>query len=271
MRRRCIFCDKLNQMTKEHIWPAWMGKMFPRTGKEKHWFGSITEQEFQQLSDDTFERAGHLNSLKLQVVCADCNNNWMSGVEAKAKPLLLDLINTRSINLDASQQELLARWIAMKVITGEHAERKQDIHITPTVDRLRLRSDSEIPPYFSIYLGWQTTEHNAAWVRQSWTMAFSSDGPTPKLEGRSKNCQTVSILFGPLMVFVLTIRLDGFRAEEFFRFGPLAQIWPRKNETIAWPPERPLTNIEMSKIAWISDELKRGPNVSYIAEIPLDA
>ncbi len=271
MPRRCIFCNEYGQMTKEHIWPDWLGNMFLKTGKEKHTFGSITEQQFKRLSDDTFERSGHLTSLKLRVVCADCNNTWMSRVEAKVKPLLLDLIGTRSINLDATRQELLARWIAMKVITGEHGERKQDIHVTPTADRLRLRSNAEIPPYFSIYLGWQTTEHNSAWVRQSWTMAFSSEGPSPKLEGRSKNCQTVSILFGPLMVFVLTVRLDDFRAEEFFRFGSLAQIWPRKNETIAWPPMRPLTRAEMSKVAWISDELKRGPNIRHIGELPPNA
>jgi hypothetical protein len=243
-------------MTKEHIWPAWLGKMLVKTGKEKHTFGSFTEQKFKRLSDDTFERPGHLTSLKLPVVCAECNNTWMSGVEAKVKPLLLGLINTQSMKLDASQQELLARWIAMKVITGEHAERKQDIHVTPTVDRLQLRSHSEIPSFFSIYLGWQTTKHDSAWLRQSWTMAFSSEGPSPKLEGRTRNCQTVSILFGPLMVFVLTVRLDDFRVEEFFRFGPLTQIWPTKNEIITWPPERSLTKIEMSRIAWISDELK---------------
>lgn len=272
MPRRCIFCNEYNRMTKEHIWPAWLGKMLLKTGKEKHTFGSITEQEFKQLSDNTFERAGHLTSLTLPVVCADCNNTWMSRIEASAKPLLLDLINTKTIKLDSTRQELLARWIAMKVITGEHAERKQDIHVTPTADRLRLRSHAEMPPYFSIYLGSQTTEHDSAWARMSWTMAFSSKGPSPKLEGRNRNCQTVSILFGPLMVFVLTVRLDDPRAEGIFRFGgPLAQIWPPKNEIIAWPPIRPLTRAEMSKVAWISDELKRGPNIRYIGELPPEA
>ena len=258
-------------MSKEHIWPAWFGKMLLKSGKEKHTFGSSTEQQFRQIGDDTFEQTGHLTSLKLRVVCEDCNNTWMSGIEAKVKPLFLNLINTQAVNLDAASQELLARWISMKVITGEHAERKQDIHVTPTTDRLQLRSHAEIPPYYWIYIGLQASEHDSAWARQSWTMAFPSDGPKPKLEGRSRNCQTVSILFGPLMVFVLTVRLDDFRPEEFFRLGPLEQIWPMNKESIAWPPIRPLTTTEMRKVAWISDELMRGPNIRHISELPTDA
>ena len=102
-------------------------------------------------------------------------------------------------------------------------------------------------------------------------MSFTSDGPKPKLEGRSRNCQTVSILIGSLIVFVLTARLDGFRPEDFFRLGPLAQIWPMNNEIIAWPPIRPLTTTEMSKVAWISDGLTRRPNIRHISELPTDA
>ena len=66
------------------------------------------------------------------------------------------------------------------------------------------------------------------------------------------------------MVFVLTVRLDEFRVEEFFQFGSLDQIWPMKKESIGWPPIRTLTTTEISKIAWISDELKAGPNIRYI-------
>lgn len=268
MHRQCIFCNEYTRMSREHIWPAWFGRMLLKTGKEKHMFGSVTEQNFDQISDDTFERAGHLTSIKLRVVCENCNNTWMSVLEAEVKPLLVDLVNTNQIVLDADKQELLSRWIVLKVITGEHANKKQDIHVTPIVERLRFRSNAEIPPYYWVYIGQQVSDHESAWARQSWTMAFSIDGPKPKLDGLTRNCQTVSFLFGPLMAFVLTVRLDEFDVNNFFQFGPLDQIWPITNENISWPPKRPLTRNEMRKIAWISDELKQGPNIKYVQELP---
>lgn len=70
------------------------------------------------------------------------------------------------------------------------------------------------------------------------------------------------------MAFVLTVRLDEFDVNNFFQFGPLDQIWPITNENISWPPKRPLTRNEMRKIAWISDELKQGPNIRYVQELP---
>lgn len=81
MARACIFCGKEGNLSKEHLWPDWLSKMYIRAGDEKHTFGSETYLNKEMVHDGVYERPGHLFSLKNRVVCQSCNNGWMSEVE----------------------------------------------------------------------------------------------------------------------------------------------------------------------------------------------
>jgi len=205
------------------------------------------------------DRQGHLSTIKLRVVCSDCNSGWMSKLESNAKPILRKMLTGEIVSLAESQQHLLSRWIAMKAIIGEHAGNK--IHVTPTMDRLLVRSQSKIPEYFAIYIGRQGTESNTSWVRISQTLALSPDGPSPKLEGLTRNTQSIAFLCGPLFIYVLAIRLDGVDAANFVNFEKLLQLWPIKHTTIDWPATPVLTPVEMGRIAYALEDMKYLPNV----------
>ena len=65
--------------------------------------------------------------------------------------ILIRILNREAIDLFARDQQILARWIAVKAIIGEHSE--QETYMTPSHDRMLLRLEGKIPDYFAIYIG----------------------------------------------------------------------------------------------------------------------
>jgi hypothetical protein len=55
-----------------------------------------------------------------RVVCAPCNNGWMSDLQSQAKPLLLPFIAGRSGTLSIRQQHMIAAWTIMTFIVLEY-------------------------------------------------------------------------------------------------------------------------------------------------------
>ena len=190
----------------------------------------------------------------------------MSDLESLAKPILVKFLKDEVFTLNQSDQQILSRWIVMKSITGEHAEK--NLHVTPTADRLSLRSHQRIPDYFAIYLGRQLTESNSAWLRISQTLGLSMDGPSPPLDGLKRNFQSIAFLCGPLFLYVLAARVDNFDVVNAFRFEHLVRLWPVCNSTINWPPKHVLTPREMGRIAYALDDMKSLPNVKYGGDLP---
>jgi hypothetical protein len=79
----CAFCPHFAKLTAEHITSKWMGQIFPTRKKFKatDHLGAIREWASKGLD------------LKARVVCATCNNGWMSDIENKhAKPVMAPLM-----------------------------------------------------------------------------------------------------------------------------------------------------------------------------------
>ena len=71
-------------------------------------------RELVQDSDVPIIQQGGAFSKTLKIVCADCNNVWMSAMEDDAKPVLLAMFQAAATGkqtmLDSSAQLALARW-----------------------------------------------------------------------------------------------------------------------------------------------------------------
>ncbi len=119
--KACIFCgDEAGKLTNEHVWPQWLRK-YPayedvrrQQGPRPAWddFEIITDEEgrFVNVSKP---RPGHvpiLPEVKVKVVCATCNNGWMSRLENDAQSLLQRLMADERFDLSEPEQELLALW-----------------------------------------------------------------------------------------------------------------------------------------------------------------
>ena len=266
MPQNCIFCNRPGKKTKEHLWPVWMHPYLSRQGELKHKRGQLTSLLGEEVSSKYLERQGHLSSIRLRVVCKICNSGWMSRLESKTKPILVNILTENSVLLTASELETLAQWIAMKAITGEHAE--PEIFVTPISDRIVFQSELEIPSYFEIYIGSHNHAENTAWLRRSHTMALSPNGPTPPLNGLQRNTQTIAMLCGPIFILVIAIRLEGIKPKDIFQFKKLKKIFPLSNCELNWPTAPIINQSDLSRFSNILDELGNLPNVHHLPEIP---
>ncbi len=75
-------------MTGEHIWSAWMGKMF-----------GLSQYNFRRVEPDasgtpkiTHQWRVPSIDLKVRVVCEECNHGWMSELENETKQVIKDMI-----------------------------------------------------------------------------------------------------------------------------------------------------------------------------------
>lgn len=219
-----------------------------------------------QIAGKQLKRQGHLVTTKFRVVCKTCNSGWMSELESEAKPLLVKVLNTDHLTLNENDQNVLARWISMKVIVGEHAE--SDIYVTPIEDRDVLRTKGKVPEYYAIFIGSHTHESNSSWLRISQTLAVSSKGPNPPLGKLKRNSQSITFTCGHLFVYVLAIRESAIDTSEFFTLPNLVQIFPIQHHEVNFPPDKTLTDSQMGNIAWALDDIKDKPNTRYVGDFP---
>lgn len=267
MGKPCIFCESQDKLSKEHLWPNWLGKLYIKDGDEKHTFGSKSYLDKELKRDGVYERPGHLFSLKNRVVCESCNNGWMSEVEEETKPILLKLIGGKKQKITDAELKTLSFWVAMKVVTAEFAEKKESLEVTPLRERKAMMESRKLPSYFNIFIGVHSTDHNASWLRHSWTSSFSKEGPTPPLEGRQRNAQAISFMIGPVFFYVLNVRLLGFIPEKYFKFGNLKKIFPSKVHFIRWPQKR-ISRTETNIIAFMAQDLTESETVKHMPEMP---
>ena len=267
MARACIFCEKEGNLSKEHLWPSWLSKMYVRKGDEKHTFGSQSYMNKTIVNDGVYERPGHLFSLKNRVVCCSCNNGWMSEVEEETKAILLKMLNGQKFKISNEELRIFSFWVAMKIVTAEFAEKKESLNVTPLNERRLMMEERKIPSFFNIFLGVHSTGHNSAWLRHSSTMSFSPSGPTPPLEGRQRNAQSISFMIGPIFIYVLNVRLLGFVPEQHFKFGKIKRIWPSKMNFLKWP-QKPLKKIETNVLAYMIQDLTESENTIHIPKMP---
>lgn len=266
MSKSCIFCGKKGNKSKEHLWPVWMHEFLPTVGDGNNVRELSSFKLQQQIDQKKLKRQGHLFTTKFRVVCKTCNNGWMSELEEDVKPTFLKLIKGEKSNLSEKDQEILSRWISMKVMLGEHAEK--GIHVTPNKDRYLLKDKQKIPEYFAIYIGTHDSNSDASWVRISDTLAASPEGPNPKLGNLKRNTQSVTFLCGKVFIFVFASRENGIDSTEFFQLNNLQRIYPNQCSNIEWPTGKALTTSEMSQIAWALNDLHKMPNVHYGGDLP---
>jgi hypothetical protein len=202
----CIFCGR-RDLSEEHIWSTWMHTFLIKspggmTGYiQKKWKTSPTNPRLRGETSHR-ERPADTFKLTLKVVCKKhCNNGWMSRLETSAKPILIPLISGQYGVLDRHRQEVLATWIAMKLMTCEFSD-PEDI-ATPEVERSLLMGRRRPPDAMGIWIaycpnpGWTNT-----YWRQASTLGWAPRGAVPKqdLASLPKNTQSQTFVVGELFV-----------------------------------------------------------------------
>jgi hypothetical protein len=266
MSKRCIFCGLSGKKTKEHIWSEWMHEYLPSSGGGAHSKGNFTFYDKTPLNSKTTERQGHVSTVKVRVVCKTCNSGWMSQLEENVKPILVKMFKKDRFVIANSEQTILSKWIAVKVIVGEFAD--SEIYVTPKADRLKLKESSVIPNYFAIYIGAHNSQSDSAWLRTSNTLAVSPKGPNPPMGDLNRNTQSVAFICGPLFIYVFASREEAIDSSNFFTFGKLVRLYPLQNNDLHWPPSNVLSESEIGKIAWALNQIGQYVKTTHIGDIP---
>jgi hypothetical protein len=125
-------------MTGEHIWPAWLSKLLPKTRyRNERVDGEAKSTWMTTKLDQT-----------ANVVCKRCNETWMSELESQAKRLLADvIINGKRTTFGYDDLKFLAAYAFEKsVIANYQTLSILGEPISTRAQRERFRTSLELPP-----------------------------------------------------------------------------------------------------------------------------
>jgi hypothetical protein len=149
--RVCVFCGS-EDLTREHVFPDWMSKMFV---------------DKKLTATTTIEKEGKPNKVyksglfrhKAKIVCGQCNNGWMSKLETDAKPLLSTMLfDLRSaVKLGPEEQKILSFW-AQKTVMILNLSTEADYKIPQQSFHDLYKQKSSINE-ITVRIGWRLPKH----------------------------------------------------------------------------------------------------------------
>jgi len=242
--KKCIFCPSPGPLTDEHIWGDWIlnGGHVPRT-QNKH-KASFTVINRPGVADERMvhTKAGDPLGANIRIVCAECNNGWMSRVQERAKPQLIPLLKGNAWALGVNAQRAIAAWACMATMTSEYLSRQSSSVSISQNDRDLIRQQEMPPPSWRVWLGCYDRQK---WVGQ-WThttVPILEEQDIPPGTPAPPNTQTTTFIIGKLYVHTMcshfpenTKLWDWRPVPHARRF--LVPIWPLERGIVGWPPQR---------------------------------
>jgi hypothetical protein len=207
--------------SKEHAFPDWLNTVFPidEVGPTSAELFRATPANSELYSWP----ASRVASESIREVCRSCNNNWMSELESRAKPLLVPMATGIPQLLEQSQQIVVATWGAKTVMVCERVVGR-NFNFAESDRRIVMEQDRP-PAHVSVYAA--AIETNVGPLRFAHAAGeILSDGiPT-----------AISLHFYTLQVGVLVLQL--LRADPPADVGKLWESFPpeRDVELPLWPP-----------------------------------
>jgi hypothetical protein len=233
----CIFCGR-KPLSEEHVWPGWchdyVRKKTTATAYYRKQYETSPGTNDRPREVFSVETPRDITDHTLKVVCRyHCNSGWMSGLETKAKRFLIPLIAGHYGVVDRYRQEILANWIAMKLLVCE-CSIPEDMVFSAT-DRSIFMGKRWPPDAMTIWIGRYTgTAWSNTYLRSAVCAGFAPRGTFPKAPPSgsfAKNMQAQTFLIGELFVHATSVTFDGVAASTP---PPLARVLKR-----IWPYEGP--------------------------------
>lgn len=219
----CIFCGR-TPVTKEHVFPQWLNRYLP-SGEAQ-----ILEQSRYGAGAYDVSRRNIGLDFCVRKVCAQCNNGWMSKLEAESIDLLDPLINDLGLRLiSLHDQRRIALWATKTAMVLDNT---QSDPVLPQNKLARMRSNRAIPRGARVWLGAFAERQpmvTGLTVRIDTVDIDNSGTPLPTgLYTPIKIGHMCLYVYFPMMDFVIQNRPPYTMA--------LARIWPRRASDLPWPP-----------------------------------
>jgi len=240
----CVFCGATGdcaKITKEHLFPAWVNTVLtpqvigPSVSNTRTW-GS----KHQAPQSKTWP-VNAPSTATVRIVCAPCNNGWMSDLEEAVKPILEGPILGRGGVRFTPDQELdLATWACMKTMVFEYFW-PDDAQVFTSADRTILRTHGLPPATARIDIA--AVESKGQPV-QAFRVAYSSPGQRPDRPQADDLSLCMTMAIG---CFVVQVRGGPGAGEHgFTAFGRVrtdsVSIFPPSLPHAAWPPAVPFND-----------------------------
>jgi len=227
-------------MSREHIWGKWL-KDYVRQDLSKHgMFTQVVNRPGIPNTENLHIKSGDPLQSKVRVVCAKCNNEWMSEIQNRAKPHLIPLFTGTTRVLGVEAQEILATWITMATMTAEHLIKDARQRAISQTDREFLCQNSKPPADWRILIGrYQRHRLAAQWTHCDIPVLESKDTPPSGVPPQS-NTQITTFMVGEFFAHAMSAEFSNHARDWDFRTWPrarmlLSQIWPIKETAMVWP------------------------------------
>lgn len=257
----CIFREPTKShkpLSQEHVWGEWL-KDYVRSGFNKH---HLHHEEVGRPGTQNREtltlRAGDPLYSKAKVVCRGCNNGWLSGIQERAKPYLVPLIQGHSAVMGTPAMDAIAAWCVMATMTGEYLTRDTTAVAVSQGERDWFRDHGTPPPNWKVWLGhYQRYRWQGRWAHFVLPILDAKHIVRTEEDRRAPpNTQTTTFIIGNLLVHTMSTSADPDIVARWDWGGPttrlskqrLVQIVPPKESIVVWPPPS-LTDFEAQFVA----------------------
>ncbi|MET3911102.1 hypothetical protein ABID59_005464 [Bradyrhizobium sp. S3.3.6] len=267
-KRTCMFCDGRG-MTGEHLWPLWMSRLEVRNyDKNSHsqWLSDINEEGTFIIKQQA--RLGSIEDIVIKRVCSTCNNGWMSAIQGKAKPLIINLLAGKRDGLTSDSQLVLAQWATMLMMVAEFLA-KDRVAISPA-QRRDFMETQRPPENVKLWIGNLAAggQHHLE-IYHSALAKITPDKPF----SRDHTIQSTTLGLDGLFFYGISsqenvpiAKLDDSSIMYFSDLKPnthwwplVLQLWPPQHEVLP-TPERPITDAEFKQLAKMISEISRTPS-----------
>jgi hypothetical protein len=200
---------------------------------------------------------------KIDTVCGNCNNKWMSRVENKAKPIIGCMFEDLALPLDVQQQTLLSNWAvktAMVLDSVKNPESNARFYLKAECATFRLKRT--IPDRIRIWIGRSSLSALGAYGTD---LAIVSPHSLKLGVGMA-----TTVVVGHLAVQVLAMHIYAEHlAKNVEDIEPkpgnwdsmLVPIWPIGRHSVMWPPQITFTGSGQHSIARLMDRWRIGKAV----------
>ena len=226
---QCIFCGNVGNLTKQHVFPDWLNAYNP----EKVTHHAVRTGRFSARNDPLIPglRQGSLGVQKKRKVCATCNNGWISRIENKTKPCLVDLMQGNKKEITPGEAESISALLGIISVTAEHMGPREKLAIGEE-DRTYIMENETLPPYWKVFaVKYNGVNEKFTYLRHV-TLAFlrySDIFRNPTLRDFPPNAKVTQILIGSFCSIVFSFR----HPREIPYHKSVRRLWPA-SEAIDW-------------------------------------
>jgi hypothetical protein len=222
MARMCAFCSEDAVETGgEHVWDGWINKSLPETRYRARRQYSIDSAILEYDADSLNE--------KLPVVCAGCNNGWMSVLSEKAKDRFKRaMLDAEPFSLGAKDAGVLAAFTFMKAVVVNYVGSDYYEPFFARAARERFRTSLTLPPMLKMWFAAFEGEARMSTKSDFGIVSTTEPGPLYGIEFGS-----FTYVVGKLALQLLSPRWTNLRD----RGRPLHSLTPHADwgqATIQW-------------------------------------